>query len=75
MLVSADPCIEIPEQQKLILAWYAVDGFTQAGVKGLPLLIWVGHGWSIDTDEVRCVLLARDRRRVIMRSELLWEER
>ena len=35
MLVSADPRIEIPEQQKLILAWYAVDGFTQAGVKGL----------------------------------------
>ena len=51
MLVSADPCIEIPEQQKLILAWYAVDGFTQAGVKGLPLLIRVGHSWSIDTDE------------------------
>ena len=51
MLVSANPCIEIPEQQKLILAWYAVGGFTQAGVKGLPLLIWVGHGWSIDTDE------------------------
>ena len=45
MLVSADPRIEIPKQQKLILAWYAVDGFTQAGVKGLPLLIWVGHGW------------------------------
>ena len=51
MLVSADPCVEIPEQEKLILAWHAVDGFTQAAVKGLPLLVWVGHGWSIDTDE------------------------
>ena len=51
MLVSADLCIEIPEQQKLILAWYAVDGFTQAGVKGLPLFIRVGHSWNIDTDE------------------------
>ena len=70
MLVSANPCIEIPKQQKLILAWYAVDGFMQAGVKGLPLLIWVGHGWSIDTDEGQVYFARQDRRRVIMLSEI-----
>ena len=58
MLFSALPRIEIPKQQKLILAWYTVNGFAQAGVEGLFLLIWVRHGGVIDTDEDQ-VCLAR----------------